>query len=637
MEELHINEEEEAHKHIQEIQKSYLNMKGRVLDSLAGAMWIVEKMFTHTGHFILEFIQNAEDAKATKVKIILSPEYIEIFNNGRPFSREDVEAICAVGRSHKDPGEYVGYLGVGFKAVFLISTKCCVYSQPYRFKFDKDAWFDPRSIPWQIIPIWLDEIPEEYKKWNVVFRIYIDKEGYERVKNELQNLTLTTLLFLHYITEIEINFEGSRRVFRKHVRGDISTLEEEKDGSKTSTVPENIRNDKFTKDWNRDIVEKRELAVAFMLNENGDLVPTTGTVKFGVFSYVPLKEEKVGMDFLIHGDFLVSPGREMVLRETPWNLWMLEELADFVINSVIESFKKHEQWKFSYANVLYSNAPHPPFNELAHRINKTLEEGDHLVDIRGNFIKASEAISVSDHLLELLSVEFLEKLTNKKVLHPKTKFDKFSVDKISDTRSLKVFEKLEDWKKAFGDKWREALKEFAIALAKEWFNLLPSTKEKYQHSEQYYRRIFLTEEDELCSPKDIYIPDPPEVEQKIKEKFGGKYKFLHNILREKLIIDYLREVGAKILTEKDVYMLINEETLPSLLDKLKNPNTPDNEKIEIVKKIKELWKENVITTDKLSSMEILIRTKNGKWVRPKEAYLSSEYEPEFDIEKLIKN
>ncbi|MEM3451849.1 MAG: DUF3883 domain-containing protein [Nitrososphaerales archaeon] len=646
MEGSHISEKE-AYEHIHEIQKSYATRKDRVLDSLSGAMWIVEKMYAYSGHFILEFIQNAEDAKATKVKIILRPGSIEIFNNGAPFSRDDVEAICSVGRSRKDPKEYVGYLGVGFKAVFLLSTKPHIYSMPYRFKFDKDVWPDSRLIPWQITPIWLDEIPEEYKEWNVVFRIPVDKNGYEKVKNGLQNLTPTTLLFLHNITEIEINFEDKTKVFRKSVRGGISTLEVEEDGNKTSTnwvifrevikVPEDIRNDKFTKDWNRDLVDKRELTVAFRLNDDGDLMPTTGTIKFGVFSYIPLKEEEVGIPFLIHGDFLVAPGREMIQREAPWNLWMLDELAKLIINSVIESFKKHELWKFSYTNVLYSIVYHSPFDiHLAQPINSVIKDGNHLVDLRGNFIKASEAIKVSDHVLGLLPAEFLEKFTSKKILHSRTKPHPYlDVKLIGSIRDLH-FVSLEQIKTSFGDKWREALREYLIALAKDWFEYAESTRKSSEYKWKYSNATYLIdEEDNLRYPRDICIPASVEVEQKIKTMFPGRFKFLHNILRDKLIIDFLEDIEIEEVTEEYVNKLAKKELLPKILDELKNPSTQDKRKVEIVKEIKEFWKEGIITAYELPEMGILIRTKTGKWIRPQEAYLSSKYEPESDIEKLI--
>ena len=68
-----------------------------------------------------------------------------------------------------------------------------------------------------------------------------------------------------------------------------------------------VRADKYTKDWDRDRVEYREIAVAFKLDNNGDLEPIPGTVKFRVFSYIPLKEEPIELPYYIHSDFLVAP------------------------------------------------------------------------------------------------------------------------------------------------------------------------------------------------------------------------------------------------------------------------------------------------------------------------------------------
>jgi len=105
----------------------------------------------------MEFIQNADDAESKCIKIEIIEDYIKIFNDGKSFSKEDVESICKVGRSSKTPKDYIGYLGVGFKAIFLISDCPEIHSGSYHFKFDKNAW--------QIIPIWIDnpnvELPKD--------------------------------------------------------------------------------------------------------------------------------------------------------------------------------------------------------------------------------------------------------------------------------------------------------------------------------------------------------------------------------------------------------------------------------------------------------------------------------------------
>ena len=644
--------EEEARNHILEIQKSYTERRDRVLDSLSGAMWIVEKMFARSGHFLLEFIQNAEDAKATKVKVVLEPKLVKIFNNGIPFSRDDVEAICSIGRSRKDPREYVGYLGVGFKAVFLVSSKPHIYSKPYRFKFDRDHWDDPRQVPWQITPIWLNEKPEELKEWNVIFHIPLDEEGYERVKGELERLAPTTLLFLHNISEIELKFEDKPKIFRKvEEAAGICRLDViENDRKETSRwvifrniikVPEHIKADKFTREWNRDRVEKREIAVAFKLDESGDLTSTRGTVKFGVFSYVPLREEELGLPFLIHADFLVAPGREVVQREAPWNIWMLEELAKFIINSVINSFKLHNIWKYSYTNVLYCEVYHAPFDtHLANPISKEIREGNHLVDIRGKFIKASEAVKVNEGVLKLLNVDFIEKITGKKVLHLKTKpSSKLEVENVMYVRELeKYLRDLGRVRYVFGDDWIENLRTYLNALANEWFRYAESTREKSDYKYKYqWATILIDEAGNRCSFEEICIPVSEEVEQRAKELFPGRFKFLHPKLREDAIIRFLKELGINILDKGELDRLIKKEQIPKLLNELKDPEVVDERKVEIVKMIKQFWEEGIISSDEISRQGFLIKTKSGKWLKPEEVLPSSEYEPDIDIERLVRN
>lgn len=135
--------------------------KEYVLDSLTGAVDRLQKAFPRYGSFIMEFIQNADDAKSTKLLIELFDNGIRISNDGKPFIEDDIKSICRIGRSSKSPKDYIGYLGVGFKSVFLISDSPQIYSGDFRFRFDKTAWDDPFHYPWQLIPIWIETAPSE--------------------------------------------------------------------------------------------------------------------------------------------------------------------------------------------------------------------------------------------------------------------------------------------------------------------------------------------------------------------------------------------------------------------------------------------------------------------------------------------
>ena len=61
-------------KHIEDISNDYLKTSERTRDSLAGAVDRLQKAFSRRGHFIMEFIQNADDSESTQISINLNKE-----------------------------------------------------------------------------------------------------------------------------------------------------------------------------------------------------------------------------------------------------------------------------------------------------------------------------------------------------------------------------------------------------------------------------------------------------------------------------------------------------------------------------------------------------------------------------------
>ena len=186
--------------------------KDFVLDSLAGATESLEMAFPGTGHFLMEFIQNSDDATSDAMKIEINENDITIFNNGDFFESDDVKSICKIGRSSKTPNENIGYLGVGFKSVFLISDSPHVFSGAYRFKFDKNHWDDDGEIPWQLIPIWIDEnIISKNDIWKTKFLLNfpdkIDQSTIQLLQDEVtaEHLNSRIVLFLRNIKKIIIH------------------------------------------------------------------------------------------------------------------------------------------------------------------------------------------------------------------------------------------------------------------------------------------------------------------------------------------------------------------------------------------------------------------------------------------------
>src|SRR3990167_11162104 len=85
---------------------------------------IVDKLNSQETHFLLELIQNADDAlkgaekdNTYKLSFFLKQDRLIIQNTGRPFNKNDVRDLSSVGDSHKDPDQ-IGHFGIGFKSVF---------------------------------------------------------------------------------------------------------------------------------------------------------------------------------------------------------------------------------------------------------------------------------------------------------------------------------------------------------------------------------------------------------------------------------------------------------------------------------------------------------------------------------------
>ncbi len=522
----------EAHEHVNEIANDYMESNPRVLESLVGALGTAEISFPRESQLILEFMQNAEDASAKKFELRLDQakdgKYeLVICNDGKPFSKDDVDAICLIGRSRKDPENYLGYLGVGFKSAFLVSDKVQVYSWPYSFKFDKNAWNNPETTPWQIIPIWIEEYPKELREWNTAFILTVQPQYVEPIVRELETLTSRVLLFTHNLNEISLRWDGKSRSFSKRstvmkedgnrqiLRIDIEEEVQNYKAEQTSwvvfrsvvEVPEEISKDPITTKWKRGNVRRREIAVAFRLDELGDLSPKAGTVKFGLFSYLPLREEVYDLPFIIHGDFLTGVGRETMNRDAKWNIWLLEEIRKFITDYVIPAFKSHPVWKFSYTRVLYGNAPHIIDDYLAEPLRKELLTGEHVLDIKEEFVKAEDVIVVSEKLINLFGADYIQKLTGRRILHPRSKLHDKLREKMPrhfvytssggyyTSEYYHVYElameygRPEKLQETFKENWMDQYKKLLELISDEWFHYSEATQKTREYQEKYRMAI----------------------------------------------------------------------------------------------------------------------------------------------------
>ena len=118
---------------LQQIQTPLWNGYSNMLKTLTS-------VFLSPKHWILEFLQNAEDAEAPEFAIYLESNCIRIYNNGKPFTETDFDSICDV-NSRKSPSMGLrGYLGIGFKSIFRVTDQVNISSGDFHFSFSKIDW-----------------------------------------------------------------------------------------------------------------------------------------------------------------------------------------------------------------------------------------------------------------------------------------------------------------------------------------------------------------------------------------------------------------------------------------------------------------------------------------------------------------
>ncbi len=683
--------------HIEEIQGKYENSSDIALDSLAGAIDRLKDAFPSRGHFLMEFIQNADDENSKPIKVEIDEDIIKIFNDGECFSQEDVESICKVGRSSKKAEYNIGYLGVGFKSVFLISDCPQIYSGDYKFKFDKNHWKNPENTPWQVMPVWIDEHLDSHNEdWNTIFVIPKAKEMDEKIirklEEEVSDFNNRVILFLRTINEIQIH-DKIRNIKRKIVKSEnisipgtnyeIYSVEEYENAElKTQdrwlifrsecSVPNEVKEDQATIDWWKgQDVTKREVLAAFRLYEDEENYLKTeerGTAHTGVFSFVPLKEIESGLNFSFQADFLTTPGRADIKRDPLWNKWMAKEIFNLIIAKCIPEFLKNERWKFNFTKVLYpGKGGHELFEQNIQKpLRDYLKDNPVLIAEDGSTARAEEIISVTPEIRKLLTENDLQTLyPGKRVIHPDCKTDyklessikKLGYRNIAAYSNLKIFIRTSEV--------IELMKQKAKTGDVEWFKKLYSMFAKYDHS--YFRDIvqayfhnkdhddFWNEMHDLSTP--IILTDKNELAKvteccinprnlDIPKDIRHNFKIVHPAIAED---ENFQSFRRRLNGERYLHPLPEKESIKELTEKdieeaLKTSKIfelteekwnklSDNEKIEKIKLIKYLSKDYKIDIEPLSFLTL--KTKSGKWLKPAEIVFPKVYKSNHRLETLI--
>ena len=396
---------------------SYLNNPG-ANKSLAATMTEIGKgMYSSKQRMIFELLQNADDAPGRdKVgfHIDFNGDYFFIMHDGAPFSKNDVEAITRSGESTKrDNKKVTGYKGIGFKSVFTDSSEVWIKSGGYQFSFLRDSklfedfdsfyFSDERykkypdllvkdkekyrfdrlnfkgseDIPWQLIPIWQNKLPDEFQETNFDFyknpvqiALRFGKSNINDYQSAIENITKRPqfLLFLRntsrfnspknpvlVIREDENDLvkitllkgpTEEKYFYKKIVFDDIKVSDEafassniallkssqvndyneityfftDLEGNKITSIPPKIAS-----------VSESEVSFGFFV-QNNKLTSEPGYAQdssqySSLFTYLPMEDKRFKLPFLVNGDFVPDSRREEIQGDNLWNKYIISKIA----------------------------------------------------------------------------------------------------------------------------------------------------------------------------------------------------------------------------------------------------------------------------------------------------------------------
>ncbi len=188
---MHRNDEESCKDFLERLSQE--NRQFYESDRGGGALKDLQQKFPHVWLYVAELIQNAVDEKATVIRLEIVNDKTLIFeHDGEAFDYDrDVIGLCTKGISSKGAGT-VGFMGVGFKAVFRSYETVKISSGDWKFYLKVDVTigkeFGDKQRNWlgSVLPIWDNSIPEPSEGMTCRFELTDRIEKKHSIESDLQ-------------------------------------------------------------------------------------------------------------------------------------------------------------------------------------------------------------------------------------------------------------------------------------------------------------------------------------------------------------------------------------------------------------------------------------------------------------------
>lgn len=296
-----------------------------------GISKLLTELYPDKAHFVYELLQNAEDAKATRVAFSLYQDRLEFVHDGTHlFNLEDIDSITSIANTTKIADNHsIGKFGVGFKAVFSYTKTPRIHSGKFNFEIQNLV------VPYSISPLENMDANKTY----FIFPFNNPKKtkdfAYMEIENGLCNLKPETLLFLNNIREISYEFNGRCYKVFKVEKEYVVSLYENNEEKPISQYLRFVKNDVDIK-TNAGLMKKLSVALAYKLEEDKEqklkIIPLNKS-EHNVCIYFPAEKEDARLRFLINAPFDSEVSRASI-RNTEDNCLLIREIVNLQIETM---------------------------------------------------------------------------------------------------------------------------------------------------------------------------------------------------------------------------------------------------------------------------------------------------------------
>lgn len=399
---------------------------------LRRALERIIQLYTDRSHFIYELLQNAEDAGASKIKFLQYPERLVVLHDGHPFSMKNLQGLCDIGKSDKlDDLNQIGEFGVGFKSVFGICEKVQLFSHPAEDDLVKGYSQFAVEILDFTNPIAIDDqkVDDGFTtKFIFPYRVGFTFSGFETVdklnevlSERLQNLGITTLLFMKNLQSIDYQIElpqlkkaGSYSLKKSKINDHCTLISPIGENDKEEDISYLI----FSRTVQR-IQAGRTIDIAFALNVKEDGEYDFKPSKHPYISvYFPTETESK-LKFIVQGPYRTTPNRSSVPADDGDNIELAMQTSQLLRDSIIE-LRDSGKLDYSFLRILpidedaFDNAP--LFRDMFETTVDMMHEERLLLCKNGTYASA-ECVKIArgSDFAELFTNELLTELINDEI------------------------------------------------------------------------------------------------------------------------------------------------------------------------------------------------------------------------------